>query len=105
MAGTAYRGDRLSFCQPPSLEKQAVETRLTQYPSGAPVEVRYDPADPARGVLESGRAEACEPLLATAWRDLLLSLGLLALLALLGVAVVWEFLKQQRAFRIWAKPR
>lgn len=103
VAGTAYRGDRLSFCQPPSLEKQVVEARLTQYPTGARVEVRYDPADPSRGVLEPGRAEACEPLLVAAWRELLLSLGLLGLLALIGVVAVWEFLRQRQAFRVWAK--
>jgi len=105
VAGTAYRGDHLSFCQPPGLEKQAVEARLTQYPTGARVEVRYDPANPTRSVLEPGRAEACEPLLVAAWRELLLSLGLLGLLALIGVAAIWEFLKQRRAFRVWAKPR
>lgn len=102
VAGTAYRGDHLSFCQPPSLEKQAAETRLTPYPTGTRVEVRYDPTDPTRGVLEPGRAEACEPLLAAAWREMLLSLGLLGLLALIGVAAVWEFLRQRRAFRVWA---
>ncbi len=103
VAGTDYRGDHLSFCQPPSLEKQAVEARLTQYPTGTRVEVRYDPTDPTRSVLEPGRAEACEPLLAAAWRELLLSLGLLGLLALIGVAAVWELLRQRRAFRVWAK--
>jgi len=102
VAGTAYRGDHLSFCQPPSLEKQAAETRLTPYPTGMRIEVRYDPTDPTRGVLEPGRAEACEPLLAAAWREMLLSLGLLGLLALIGVAAVWEFLRQRRAFRVWA---
>jgi len=102
VAGTAYRGDHLSFCQPPSLEKQAAETRLTPYPIGTRVEVRYDPTDPTRGVLEPSRAEACEPLLAAAWREMLLSLGLLGLLALIGVAAVWEFLRQRRAFRVWA---
>lgn len=102
VAETAYRGDHLSFCQPPSLEKQAAEARLTPYPIGTRVEVRYDPTDPTRGVLEPGRAEACEPLLAAAWREMLLSLGLLGLLALIGVAAVWEFLRQRRAFRVWA---
>lgn len=102
VAGTAYRGDHLSFCQPPSLEKQAAEARLTPYPIGTRVEIRYDPTDPTRGVLEPGRAEACEPLLAAAWREMLLSLGLLGLLALIGVAAVWEFLRQRRAFRVWA---
>ena len=102
VAGTAYRGDHLSFCQPPSLEKQAAEARLTPYPIGTRVEARYDPTDPTRGVLEPGRAEACEPLLAAAWREMLLSLGLLGLLALIGVAAVWEFLRQRRAFRVWA---
>jgi hypothetical protein len=103
VTGTAYRGDHLSFCQPPSLEKQAAEARLTPYPIGTQVEVRYDPTDPTRSVLEPGRAEACEPLLAAAWRELLLSLGLLGLLALIGVAAVWELFRQRRAFRVWAK--
>ncbi len=105
VAGTAYRGDRLSFCQPPSLERQAAEARLARYPAGAPVEVGYDPADPARAVLESGRVGECETLLETARRDLLLLLGLFGFLALIGVAAVWEFRKQRRVFRAWAKPR
>lgn len=104
VAGTTYRGNHLNFCQPPSLEKQAVETQLTQYPIGTRVEVRYDPVDPTRSVLEPGHAEACEPLLAAAWRELLLSLGLLGLLALIGVAAVWELLRQRRAFRALADP-
>ena len=104
VAGAAHRGDLLSFCQPPSLERPVAEARLVRYPAGAPVEVRYDPANPARGVLEPGRAGECEPLLETARRDLLLLLGLIGLLALVGVAMVWEFRKQWRVFRTWAKP-
>ncbi|MGB5062541.1 MAG: DUF3592 domain-containing protein [Candidatus Competibacter sp.] len=104
VVGTAYRGDRLNFCQPPSLERQAAEARLARYPAGAPVEVRYDPADPARSVLEPGGAGECESPLETAWRDMLLLLGLIGFLALAGVAAVWEFRKQRRVFRIWAKP-
>ncbi len=105
VTGTAYRGDLLNFCQPPDLERQAAETRLARYPAGAPVEVRYDPADPARSVLEPGGAGECESPLETAWRDMLLLLGLIGFLALAGVVAVWEFRKQRRIVRAWAKPR
>ena len=103
VTGTTHRGDLLSFCQPPSLERQAAEARLVRYSAGAPVEVHYDPADPSRGVLEPGRVGECEPLLETAWRDMLLLLGLFGFLALIGVAAVWEFRKQRRVFRAWTK--
>ncbi|MDG4554234.1 MAG: DUF3592 domain-containing protein [Candidatus Competibacter sp.] len=104
VAGSAHRGDLLSFCQPSSLERSVAEARLARYPGGAPVEVRYDPANPGRGVLEPGHAGECEPLLETAWRDLLLLIGLIGLLALVGLAAVWEFRKQWRVFRTWAEP-
>ena len=54
MAGTAYRGDHPGFGSAAQPGKASGETRLTPYPTGTRVEVRYDPTDRTRGVLEPG---------------------------------------------------
>ncbi|MBE2295582.1 MAG: DUF3592 domain-containing protein [Phycisphaerales bacterium] len=106
VAGTTHHGDLLAFCQPPSLIRTPVEARLARYSVNASVEVHYDPADPARAVLEPGHAEDCTPILDMAWRELLLSFGLgfIGLLVSLGVVVIWELRRRRQMLQGWVRP-
>ena len=104
VAGTAYRGDHLSFCQPPSLEKQAAETRLTRIrPERGSRSV--DPTDPTRGVLEPGRAEGANRCWQRRGERCCCRSGLLGLLALIGVAAGWGVPQANDGFRVWATCR
>ena len=52
--GQRYNGSRFAVLEQPETERAAVLARLEAYPVGEQVEVYYDPADPARALLEPG---------------------------------------------------
>lgn len=80
--GQTYESDRVSLdTQPARADRAEGQRRRAAYPVGAAVSVYYDPADPARSVLE--RAPRIGALLAGAT---LAALGLLVLLAWRGMA-------------------
>jgi hypothetical protein len=53
--GRRYEGERIRFGQIRESERGARKV-LEQYPAGSPVEVRYDPANPAEATLEAKTA-------------------------------------------------
>ena len=50
--GQSYDSNRLGFGNPGGGKKKA-NTKIAEYPQGAPVTVHYDPADPSNAVLET----------------------------------------------------
>ncbi len=53
--GEDYEGSRIGLDDPPLPTADAARSRLAQYPDFTSVEIRYDPQDPAFGVIEAPR--------------------------------------------------
>ncbi|HVM81103.1 MAG TPA: DUF3592 domain-containing protein [Stellaceae bacterium] len=80
VAGKTYAGDRVGYTQYRDFSEAYARDYLAKHAVGSAVEVHYDPADPARSILEPG-AGGCGPLLFSLVGVVFLAAGIAMLIA------------------------
>ncbi|WP_158407340.1 DUF3592 domain-containing protein [Megalodesulfovibrio gigas] len=98
--GVTYPGERIHYGYAPTRTRQDADTLAATYPAGQPAAVHYDPALPARSVLEPGHVETLDAELAQIRLVMAAATGGLLLMSCIPAGVLWYTGRRRRQLEL-----